>query len=189
MPRSRRRVRGQGRPLTQLELHAYRTPPLYHRGAAPSKPVVRRGAREERVSYSNFSSWGSTHPRVEGSPRGDQPCNHWGRRALVLWRSDVTPPSTGSVLSPQSLSPQSLVLSPSPQSSVLAVLEGAELSPRRGHRLADAFAAYRRLSAGGKRGWGWAAPDVEVLLPPGRRLGVLLQILDCCLGPRGKRGL
>ena len=53
MPRSRGRVRGQGRPLTQLELHACCTPPLCHRGAAPSKPVVRRGAREERVSYCN----------------------------------------------------------------------------------------------------------------------------------------
>ena len=30
---------------------------------------------------------------------------------------------------------------------------------------------------------------LEVLLPPGRRLGVLLQILDCCLRARGKRGL
>ena len=29
----------------------------------------------------------------------------------------------------------------------------------------------------------------EVLLPPGRRLGELLLILDCCLWPRGKGGL
>ena len=27
---------------------------------------------------------------------------------------------------------------------------------------------------------------LDVLLPPGRRFGVLLQILDCCLGTGGK---
>ena len=39
------------------------TPRLWHastvpQGRVPSKQVVRRGAKEERVSYSNSSSWG-----------------------------------------------------------------------------------------------------------------------------------